>query len=333
MSTMDAQSSSGQESRTRGLHVRSIAVFGVFSVLDLVVFTLALVWESWQLLLLRVVLAWGAVLLAQPLKKWVFWSSRQALTSITLLLLPVLGSLIAFYWSTRRTNPQGAWQDMPEEKRSRRSVVDLGGVIDVVPMIDVLDSDDSVRKKKALVKAQLMGSHVQTSIVRKGLEDADPEVRYYAASLLARLDAVHANRVRQVEKRLAKDEQNPLLWNALALAYKNILEQDIAEEELSLFYQEKRLAALDRSLSLNNRQPLAGIERAEALFALGRVEEAEMEAQRWLAVGDEWNDRAIAVLIEVAFQRNDQEKLEQYLEMVQEISHVPQHLQGLIRLW
>jgi polysaccharide biosynthesis protein PelE len=322
-----------KKERSQGLHTRSIAVFGVFALLDGVVFALALAWTSSVLLLLRFLLAWGAVYLAQPVKGRVKWSSRQALTSITLLLLPLIGSLIALYWSTRRSEPQGAWMDMPAEPRGRRTVIDLGGVIDVVPMIDVLDSDDSARKKRALVKAQLMGSQVQTSIVRKGLEDSDPEVRYYAASLLSRVEAVHANRVRQVEKRLAEDQDNPLLWNALALAYKNIVEQDVVEQELRLFYQEKRLDALDHSLFLERWQPLASIERAEALFALERVDESEEEAQRWLNAGEEWNDRAVAVMIEVAYLRNDQVRLELYLQMVQDVSHVPQHLQGLTRLW
>lgn len=347
--------------RRREIHSRSVVVFGLFSPFDLALLGLALLWQRGEFLLVRYVLAWLVVTLAQPRPGSKKWSSRQAVISITVLMLPGFGSLMAFYWSTRRVRLQGAWQDLPTEQKAYHSPIDWGGMIDVVPMIDVLDSTDSQFKKQVLVKAQMMGHPVQTQVVRKGLEDPDPEVRYYAASLLSRVEAVHVDRVRRLEKQIENEPEQSTLWNHLAEEYKSIIEQDVVEQELRTFYLEKRLAALDQSLSLEPHQPRIGIERARTLLELGWVDEAESEANRWiakvetfrntglvdleqvdkvepeanrlLANGNSLKDSALSVLVEVAFARNDQALLEMYMEQVQEADALPQHLQGLFSLW
>ncbi|TCP59332.1 hypothetical protein EV586_101548 [Tumebacillus sp. BK434] len=323
----------GKERGSDARHQRSIVLFALFGVLDVVLFILALQGAVW-LLLVRGGLALLFAHFAQPISSLRPWSSRQALTALTCFLMPGIGGLMAAYWSTRVTKVQGAWQDVPVAQDVYRSPIDWGGVLDVVPMIDVLEGGDPQRKKSVLLQAQSMQSGIQVPVVRKALDDADPEVRYYGASLLSRAEAVHSLQIRKLESELEYKPDDVELWNQLAGEYGQIIEEGIAGAELSRFYLDKRLAVLDQSLRLEPDQPTAGVEQAQTLFQLGRYDEAEQLAVLWYEKsGGAHADRAIGVLMQIAFERNDQQRLAELAERVSDGQNLPEAVRGLIQLW
>jgi hypothetical protein len=318
---------------TGARHLRSIVLFALFAVVDVILFVLML-WGMVWLLPVRMVLALLTAHLAQPISAVRPWSSRQALTALTCMLMPGIGGMMAAFWSTRVTKVQGAWQDVPVAQEVYRSNIDWNGVLDVVPLIDVLEGVDPKRKKTVLLHAQSMRSEIQVPVVRKALDDPDPEVRYYGASLLSRAEAVHSQRIRELEKVLVDEPHNVGVWNKLADEYGAIIKEGIAGEELARFYLDKRLEVLNRSLKLDPHQPETGIEKAQTLFLLGRWDEAESEAKKWLTKGSrEDADRARGVLIELAFERNHQQMLVQLIGEVEDARRLPDHVRGLVQLW
>ncbi len=317
----------------RARHLRSIILFALFAVVDLFLFVFALQGMVW-LLFLRAAFALLVAHLAQPISEIQPWSSRQALTALTCFLLPGIGGLIAALWSTQVTRVQGAWQDVPVAQEVYRSSIDWGGVLDVVPLIDVLEGQDAQKKKRVLLQAQSMSSKIQVPVVRKALDDPDPEVRYYGASLLSRAEAAHSAQIRRLEKRLERMPEDVDAWNELATEYELIIEEGIAGAELSHFYLDKRLSVLKRSLFLNPDQPQVGIEKAQTLFFLKRYQEAEAEAKLWLGQRQaETADRARGVLIQLAYEQNDQELLIRLVREVTDVHHLPDFMQGLVQLW
>jgi polysaccharide biosynthesis protein PelE len=320
--------------RHGGRHLRSVLVYGWFGVADLILFVLALRTGRLEWLLARYVLVIPAMFLAQPTRRRQPWSSRQSMIAWTALLVPGVGCLFAAFWSSRKVNPQGAWQDVPVAQEAYRSRVDWSGVLDVMPLIDVLEGQDPVRKKEALLRIQTMRSAVEVSVVRQALDDDDPEVRYYAASLLSYVEKVNTTRISKLEARLADDPEDVEAWNKLAAEYGGIIAKGIAGEELSRFFLEKRLAALDRSLALERDQPLTSIERADTLLALGRSAEAVVVASSWVTgFGSEVADAARAVLIRAAYERQDQRELRRLLGEVADVERLPEEVRGLARLW
>ncbi|ASS75230.1 hypothetical protein CIG75_09715 [Tumebacillus algifaecis] len=321
------------ERLTGARHLRSIVVFAMFAVLDVLLFVLALQGMAW-LLILRGALALLTAHLAQPISSLRPWSSRQALIALTCFLMPGVGGLMAVYWSTRVTKVQGAWMDVPTAQEAYRSPIDWGGVLDVVPLIDVLEGSDPKRKKGALLQAQSMQSEIQVPVVRIALDDDDPEVRYYGASLLSRAEAVHSIRIRQLERELESKPEDVETWNKLAEEYGQIIEGGIAGAELSRFYLDKRIGVLNQSLSLDPDQPNVGIEKAQTLFLLNADEEAEQEAKRWLETSDsDVTDRALGVLIQIAYQRNDQQSLVRAVQQVSDRNQLSEAVRGLVHLW
>lgn len=317
-----------------GRHVRSVVLFGLFGCFDLALFWAALQEASLLLLLLRTTMMLAVVYLVQPSTNIRPWSSRQALTAFAAIFLPGAGSFVAAFWSWQVTRVQGAWQDVPVSPPLYRSQIDWNEVLDVVPLIDVLNGDDTERKKRTLLHLQTMRSAIEAKVVRQALADPDPEVRYYAASLLSHAEAVHTSRINNIDRELKRNPDEPALWNDLAAEYRALIDEGIAGDELGRFYQEKRLLALERSLALEPKQPLAGLEKANVLFALGHVEEAEQEARRWLSTHTAplILDRARAVLIKTAYARGDQEELKRHARAVQEMEHLPEDVRGLVEL-
>lgn len=314
-------------------HQRSIVLFALFGVLDILLFILALQGAAW-LLVVRGGLALLFAHFAQPISSLRPWSSRQSLTALTCFLLPGIGGFMAAYWSTRVTKVQGAWQDVPVAQDAYRSPIDWSGVLDVVPMIDVLEGNDPQRKKSVLLQAQSMPGGIQVPVVRKALDDADPEVRYYGASLLSRAEAVHSMHIRKLESELESRPDDVEIWNKLADEYRQIIEKGIAGAELSRFYLDKRLGVLNRSLSLAPDQPMAGVERAQTLFLLDRFDEAEQVALNWYENSAGVHaDRALGVLMQIAYERNDQQRLVELAGLVSDGENLPDAVRGLVQLW
>ncbi|HEU4964655.1 MAG TPA: hypothetical protein VFV52_12485 [Bacilli bacterium] len=315
-------------------HLRSIFLFGWFGFVDLALLVFALRTATLWPLVLRTALMLLVLYLAQPFSSVRPWSSRQALIGFNALLMPGVGSFVAAFWSSQVGNLQGAWQDMPKQLPVYRSAIDWNDVLDVVPLIDVLEGEDTALKKRTLLHLQTMRSSIEAKVVRQALSDADPEVRYYAASLLSHAEAVHTARINDIERELDRRPEDATLWNELAAVYRALIVQDIAGAELNRFYQEKRWLALERSLRLQPEQPMIGLQKADALFALGRIEEAEGEAMHWLStyIAPQILDRARAVLIRVAYARGDQEGVREWVRGVQDPAHLPDDVRGLVEL-
>jgi len=312
-------------------HVRSAALFALFAVIDVALFALCLSLENLLLWAVRPLVGLLFTFAAQPASERQPWSSRQALIALTAVLMP-LGGVLAFFWSLRVTKPNGAWTDVPLQQKPYRSPIDWEGVLDVVPLIDVLDSDDAAYKKNVLLQVQTTRSPVEVSVVRRALDDRDPEVRYYAAGLLNHTEASYSNRIRRLEGELEEHSGETEVWNLLAQAYGEIIQSGIAGTELSRFYLEKRFGVLQKSLELQPDQPETGIETAQTLLALGRTSEAETAARRWLDAGGELSDLARGVLVEVAYQERDLYFLRTLALEVEDPAHLPERLQGVVRL-
>ncbi|MCX7568888.1 hypothetical protein OS242_02795 [Tumebacillus sp. DT12] len=315
-------------------HARSVVGFALWGLVDLGLTVAALQAGSVWPLAVRYPLTFAVAAWVQPFSEEKPWSARQSLTAWTAVLIPGLGSWIAAAWSLMISRPQGAWQDVPVALETYRSSIDWGGVLDVVPLIDVLDSPDPVRKKNTLLQIQTMRSAIEVSVVRRALDDEDPEVRYYAAGLLNYAENVHSSRIAKLEERLSEDPEDIGAWNDLSDEYAAIIREGIAGEELSQFFLEKRLMVLEQSLRLDPMQPVAGIAKAETLFQLGRLDEAEWTASEWISDEDgRMADAARAVLMRAAYQRGDQELLETLMGAVQDVDRLPEEVRDTVRFW
>jgi len=327
-----AQGRVKRDERHRYRHVRSVLVFGLFAWCDLGLFIWALRAERLEPLLVRAVLAILAAYVAQPVSRREPWAARQALAAAMMVLIPT-GGLMALYWSWRRTIPSGSWSDVPTVPDLYRSPLHWEGVLDVVPLIDVLDSEDATYKKSVLLQVQTMRSPVEISVVRKALDDPEPEVRYYAASLLSHEEAAHMERIRRLEQQTDLHPQAPQAWHDLALEYGELIRAGIAGQELSRFFQEKRLAALDRSLALDPHAAHVAVERAESLLALGQLASAEQAATAVVdATSGAVADRARGVLMGLAWMRDDQQQLLALARQVKHLAALPDEVRGLAAL-
>jgi hypothetical protein len=312
-------------------HLPSIIGFSCFVPIDIFLFVTLLYREAWWLIVLRMVLAGLVVYLAQPVSRNQVWSSRQTMISWTVLLMPGLGSVIGAVWSLIPSRPQGAWEDVPVTSETYQSKVDWGVLVDTVPLIDVLKDGEVNQKKEMLLYSRDLENKIDVSIVRHGLVDQDPSVRYYAASLLNQAEAVHTAEITRLERLLSEDRINTDAWNRLAEEYRAFIDEGIAGGELGRFYQEKRLYALEQSLTINPHQTLPAIQRAEAFLALGKWEEAKQVATSWLTSSE--RDRALGVLLAVAYEQNDQWEINRLSFMIKNLEALLPDVRGLVELY
>ncbi|WP_028402785.1 tetratricopeptide repeat protein [Ectobacillus panaciterrae] len=324
----------GQYDRKREIslrHLPSIIVFSCFVPVDIFLFATLLYTEIWWLIPLRMILAGFGVYLAQPVSRTQVWSSRQTMISWTVLLLPGLGSVIGVVWSLIPSHPYGAWEDVPVTSETYQSKVDWGALVDMVPLIDVLTDGEVNQKKEMLLYSQELEDKINVPIVRHGLVDQDPSVRYYAASLINQAEAVHTAEITRLERLLSEGQANTDAWNRLAEEYWSLVDEGIAGEELGRFYQEKRLYALEQSLAINPHQPLTAIQQAEAFLALGRWKESMQVAANWLTSPE--RDRALGVLLAVAYEQNDQWEINRLSLMVKNLEALRSDVRGLVELY
>ncbi|MFC4767069.1 tetratricopeptide repeat protein [Effusibacillus consociatus] len=276
-------------------------------------------------------LAGTAVYFAQPFSNKEIWSSRQAMISFTVLLLPGFGGVIGAVWSCIATRPTGAWEDVPVDSNLTRSKIDWENALEVVPIVDVLTDGGVNQKKRILLYSRDLSSKVNVPVTRLALADPDPEVRYYAAGLINRTETLYLAEITRLEKIVLENENDPQAWNSLADAYHAMVAEGISGDELGRFYKEKRLRTLERSLSINSHQPLTAVRRAETLLSLGRQREA-VEAVRDLVHSTE-RDRALGVLLSAAYDQNDQSEIDRLASMIKDPEKLPIELRGLVDLY
>ncbi len=170
------------------------------------------------------------------------------LFSWLILFLPaigLIGSALTFFSMFKVMKKIGLVEDYQEEteysleKPLYSDTISLSEEVSIQPAMDILNSEDDEFKRGAVNILSRIGTPEAVRILKRCLSDANPEVRFYAHSSLARLDAAHIAGIKELETKFDFNidalENNKRLGRACRdYAESGLLEADTVDHYLSL---------------------------------------------------------------------------------------------------
>lgn len=91
----------------------------------------------------------------------------------------------------------------------------------VAAFVDIMKGEDRSLKQNAIDKVVQHPSHLSIEILREGLQDDDPDIRYYAASGLIQLNDLFQKELSQLRYQTEQTPQNPIPWYQLGVTYEH----------------------------------------------------------------------------------------------------------------
>ncbi len=153
------------------------------------------------------------------------------------------------------------------------------------PMSDILRSDAGIQEKRIAIEGLArLETPEAVSMLREALHAESTEVRFYAASVLGRLEERLASRLRTLEEDVALGRRlDPDVELDLARSYFDYAYFGVAEGERHRTYLEDAIVHAGRAWD-RGAPPRSLLVSGRAHLELGRCEEAEAEFDRYLRV-------------------------------------------------
>ena len=150
---------------------------------------------------------------------------------------------------------------------SERMVLDLNidypdsGAFDITPYVDIMESDNSLMKRSTINKVVQHPGRNSRFILDIGLQDEDPDIRFYAASALIILNDSFIQEFRTLQKKISEQPHDPQLYLDLALAYDRYCTWNLPEVEDMTRFWDKIENAYTKTLKIapNNITAISGL--------------------------------------------------------------------------
>ncbi|MBF0277387.1 MAG: hypothetical protein HQM13_06350 [SAR324 cluster bacterium] len=91
----------------------------------------------------------------------------------------------------------------------------------VAAFVDIMKGDDRMLKQNTIDKVVQRPSHLSIEILRDGLKDEDPDIRYYAASGLIQLNDMFQEKFNHLRDQTEQAPQDPEPWYELGVTYEH----------------------------------------------------------------------------------------------------------------
>jgi hypothetical protein len=229
-----------------------------------------------------------------------------------ILFFPVIGGLFItlFYFSTtyfyRDNLPLSDYEQMleSEEDTNIREKISYENEIRTMSFLDLLNYIGPERKKELLIHSQYGFDINNTEILRKGLEAEDKEVQHYAATLLNTRENDYTNNISYLAEQYNLND-NPLILDKLANAYKDYIESGLIEEDSMGIFQKEYIEILNKIIQIKRYD----LETLDLLFKAYVNNDNLVKAQ-------EINNK-----IKIEFNRKDQVALNEIYILFQKTDH------------
>ena len=179
---------------------------------------------------------------------------------------------------------------------------------------------------KALLAVSASSGQNASRLLQLATGDSDDEIRLLAFNLYDRREKVISNSISQTLQAL-REAVNPLkrrdLCRVLAFSYWEVVYNDLARDELAVFFVRQSLEYARQAVELGGgSDPALLVLMGRLYLKQGDVERAG-EAIRTALEHGVHRDRVIPYLAELAYRRRDFEELKQYFQSDPLLRHKP----------
>ncbi len=208
-----------------------------------------------------------------------------------------------------------------------------GGDSTITPYVDIMEGDDSPLKRATINKVIQHPGPSSHLILHTGLNDKDPDVRFYAASALIILNDTFINEFREIQRKISEEPENPLHHLNLATAYDRYCSWDLPGEEDMENYREKMVSSYRQAWALDSNNINAMIGLTKALISRSDYEEAENILERGLKKYPNSLNLVLQQLI-LLFNRKEIKKLRQLAkEYLKRFPNSALEIQEAVAFW
>ncbi|MGE4159932.1 MAG: tetratricopeptide repeat protein [Planctomycetota bacterium] len=187
---------------------------------------------------------------------------------MVVLLLPVLGAGLALLMDILRKTL--TWMNMVGDYRDivrRKSVqIDMGTSvamtaerireqIDITPMVEIIDSDDFIKKRQAIERLSRRHSPKSVALLKRALQDKHPDIRFYASVALVQIEGKMAKWVKDAEVEAAANPDSALARKDLGNRYHEYIYMGLLDQVMKADYSLRAMQCYRESIAIDPQQP------------------------------------------------------------------------------
>lgn len=154
------------------------------------------------------------------------------------------------YLRSLRTRRLEVLHDPLNERREAR----LQEALAIEPYIDIIEGHDLELKVNAIGKLSHMRTKDSIALLKRALDDADYEVRYFATNSLTLLEKQIIREIEAHDGNIERDPSDHQHYTLRGLAHLNLFYLELMDRSIGLVFLEKALNDFFYSLQLNSAQ-------------------------------------------------------------------------------
>ena len=176
--------------------------------------------------------------------------------------------------------------------------------VDVEPFVDLMSSEDTEAKVRALQYLSRIRTAEAVQLMKKALADPHPEVRYHGATGLSRLEALYLQDIQRARAEAERHRASARHRFTLAQAHLDYARSGLPDPLTARSHLEEAVRALESCLRMDPHQPAALTQLGLCRKMLGDRAAAREVLQQALAQ-DSGHVPALAAMAELAFLEGD----------------------------
>jgi len=235
-----------------------------------------------------------------------------------ILFLPVVGlvgSCLTFFSTRKVMKRMGLVEDYQQEteyaleKPLYSDTVSLSDEISIQPALDILNSKDDDFKRGAVNILSRIGTPEAVRILKRCLSDSNPEVRFYAHSSIARLDAAHIAGIKDLETNF--DFSIDALENhkRLGKAYRDYAESGLLEEDTVNHYLSLSRESFRKAYALDPEDSVTATILGQLSISEQKHDEAEKYFRKTLEAAADYPYEALLGLCQIYYETRNKDTL------------------------
>ena len=127
----------------------------------------------------------------------------------------------------------------------------LRGKMDLQPLSELLDGSDFRLKRLVVERLGERPSPDSVRLLRKALHDSHPDIRFYAAGALSRMEGRVADEIREAELQSAKEESSATAQTYLGNRYYEYVYLGLLDPATRLYYLDRAIEAFRRAVQVD----------------------------------------------------------------------------------